>query len=152
MNIFCYCSQRINLDFFSFYVFSPQIGLVESQSYAKILLISNWRSAGSFISSIIGSYPATLLHSEVLKVIVGMHKVSNTDKKAAKCIGYLKKLLTCDFTFLEKGKSKEQCNQSSTEGRIFTAETEAFLPTASARATKVALVLGVLDTLKTSHM
>jgi len=89
---------------------TPQIGLVESQSYAKILLISNWRSAGSFISSIIGSYPATLLHPEVLKVIVGMHKVSNTDKKAAKCIGYLKKLLTCDFTFLEKDRNGKRAN------------------------------------------
>ena len=123
--------------FFLFYVFSPQIGLVESQSYAKILLISNWRSAGSFISSIIGSYPATLLHPEVLKVIVGMHKVSNTDKKAAKCIGYLKKLLTCDFTFLEKGKSKEQCNQSSTEGKISSAKTKDFLPLASAPDSKM---------------
>ena len=137
---------KIFLDFFPLSVFSPQIGLVESQSYAKILLISNWRSAGSFISSIIGSYPATLLHPEVLKVIVGMHKVSNTDKKAAKCIGYLKKLLTCDFTFLEKGKSKEQCSQSSTEGRIFATETKAFLPTPSATATKVVLGLGALDT------
>lgn len=33
-----------------------------------------------------------------------MQKVTNTDKKATKCIGYLKKLLTCDFTFLKKGK------------------------------------------------
>jgi len=84
---------------------APQIGLVESQSYTKILVISNWRSAGAFVSSIIGSYPATLLHTEVLKVIVGMHKVSNIDKKATKCIGYLKKLLTCDFTFLKKDEN-----------------------------------------------
>ena len=34
-------------------------------------------------------------------------------------------ILTCDFTFLEKGKCKEQCSQSSTEGRIFEANRKA---------------------------
>ena len=88
--------------------FRPQIGLVEEQTHSKVLVISNWRSAGSFISSIIGAHPATLQHPEVLKVVAGMHKVNQKSNKANQAIQYLRQLLTCDFSFIKKGKKNSR--------------------------------------------
>ena len=83
--------------------FRPQIGLVPGQAHSKVLVISNWRSAGSLISSIIAAYPGTLQVTQVLKIILGMHKVSARHEKATECIELLKRLLSCDFSFLNQG-------------------------------------------------
>ena len=48
-----------------------------------------------------------------------LQKVTNIDKKATKCIGYLKKLLTCDFTFLKKGKKNTNSFSQFKDNEIF---------------------------------
>ena len=48
-----------------------------------------------------------------------LQKVTNIDKKATKCIGYLKKLLTCDFTFLKKGKKNTNNSSQFKDSEIF---------------------------------
>ena len=48
-----------------------------------------------------------------------LQKVTNIDKKATKCIGYLKKLLTCDFTFLKKGKKNKNNSSEFKNCEIF---------------------------------
>ena len=48
-----------------------------------------------------------------------LQKVSYIDKKATKCIGYLKKLLTCDFTFLKKGKKNTNSFSQFKDNEIF---------------------------------
>ena len=70
--------------------------------YSKIILVTNWRSGGAFISNIIGAYPATILHPQPLKVLLGMSKIASNSHKLNESMAYLTSLLKCDFSFVKK--------------------------------------------------